>query len=613
MLSAHFLIVSGTIWSEKCREAGVLETKNPRKDTHMPVPLRLPFGLKRSIALAAALLLALACTVRAQVVVVSPTPQIGSSNPATAEPTVPRPSTKPCIVSLFQNLEFADFNLKSFSYTPPADCPGPWAKVVFTADFTVTAGRQFDRTAAFYLGKANIYYGTTAEPRSALSPSWHVERDVTDLSAIFKSPQTGEGNLGNFVGVSGGVNYTGIIFANAALEFYPANFRNPAPRVADMVIPVNGSGGDAGTLSTATDRITQALNLPENVESAYLDVIAQSQSNDEFWYFCVPSNETGLLESCGNTAFRETEVAIDGNPAGVAPVYPWIFTGGIDPLLWEPIPGVQTLDFVPYRVNLTPFAGLLSDGGTHAVAVSVYNANSYFLATANLLVYLDHFSQKTTGGVLSNTLSAAPAPVIQNNITTDSSGNSTGNILITSNRHFTIQGFLNTSHGRIVTTVKQDVNFSNNQEFVVNATTDEQNLQQLTQVHSVTSTEQWPFVTTSIQDFKYPLNIDFLFAANTDGTFTQTTTVKQSFGKDESTNLNGFPIHNSRLSNQVSSTDALDISAGFSITGNSGSKSSQTYTSRDSLGGCYSRTITSAKQVLASVTNGSECEEEHRF
>ena len=174
-------------------------------------------------------------------------------------------------------------------------------------------GRQFDRTAAFYLGQASIYYGTTAEPRSALSPSWHVERDVTDLSAIFKSPQTGEGNIGNFVGVSGGVNYTGIIYANAALEFYPANFRNPAPRVPDMVIPVNGSGGDAGTLNTTTDQITQALNLPENVESAYLDVIAQNQSSDEFWYFCVPSNETGLLESCGNTAFRETEVWMDGN------------------------------------------------------------------------------------------------------------------------------------------------------------------------------------------------------------------------------------------------------------------------------------------------------------
>jgi len=573
----------------------------------MPVPPRLPFGQNRLIALAVALTLAFAGTMRAQVVVVSPTPQTGSSNPATAEPTVPRPHTKPCIVQLFQNLEFADFNLKSFNYTPPSNCPGPWAKVVFTADFTVTAGRQYDRTAAFYLGQASIYYGTTAEPRSALSPSWHVERDVTDLSAVFDSPQTGEANIGNFVGVYNGVTYNGIIYANAALEFYPANFRNPAPRVPDMVIPVNGSGGDAGTLNTGSDQITQTLNLPENVESVYLDVIAQNQSNDEFWYFCVPNNETGPLESCGNTAFREAEVSIDGGPAGVAPAYPWIFTGGIDPYLWEPIPAVQTLDFVPYRVNLTPFAGLLGNGATHTVALSVYNANSYFLATANLLVYLDHDSAKTTGGILNNTLSAAPSPVIQNNITTDSSGNSTGNILTTSNRQFSIQGYLNTSHGRIVTTVKQNVDFSNNQEFTVNATTDEQNVQQLTQVRSVTTTDQWPFATTTIEDFKYPLNIDYLFVANTDGSYTQTTTVKQSYWKGESTNIDGFPIYNSQLSDQVNSTDVLDFSAGFSITGNSGSKSSQTYTWRDSLGGCYSRTITSADQVLTSVTNGPGC------
>ncbi|MGB9146170.1 MAG: peptide-N4-asparagine amidase, partial [Acidobacteriaceae bacterium] len=342
----------------------------------------------RWIAPAIALLFVSAGTMHAQVVVVPSTPQVGSSNPATADPTVPRPSTKRCVVQLFQNMEFDNYTPQTYDYTPPASCPGPWAKVVFTADFTVTAGTQYDRSAAFYLGHANIYYGTTAEPRTALSPSWHVERDVTDLSAIFKSAQTGEANLGNFVGVYDGVDYNGIIYANAALEFYPADFRNPAPPVPDIVIPVNGTGGDAGTLNTGSDQITQTLNLPENVESVYLDVITQNQIGDEFWYFCVPNNETGPLESCGNTAFREGEVSIDGNPAGVAPVYPWIFTGGIDPFLWEPITGVQTLEFVPYRVNLTPFAGVLGDGDTHTVAVSVYNANGYFLATANLLVYL---------------------------------------------------------------------------------------------------------------------------------------------------------------------------------------------------------------------------------
>src|SRR5882757_1569711 len=133
----------------------------------------------------------------AQVVPAPSAPQVGSSNTVSADPPVPRPHTRPCSVQLFQNLEFADFNIKSFSYTPPPDCPGPWAKVVFTADFTVTAGRQFDRTAKFFLGGVNIYFGTTAEPRAALSPSWHVESDVTDLSAAFKSAQSGFANIAN--------------------------------------------------------------------------------------------------------------------------------------------------------------------------------------------------------------------------------------------------------------------------------------------------------------------------------------------------------------------------------------------------------------------------------
>jgi len=152
---------------------------------------------------------------RAQVVLAPATPVIGSSNTISADPPVPRPDTKPCTVDLFTNLEFADYNTKNYTYTPPADCPGPWAKVVFTADFTVTAGLQYDRTEQFYLGGANLLYGTTAQPRSSLSPDWHVENDVTDLSALLKTSQPGTAILGNLVGESGGQDYTGIIYANA--------------------------------------------------------------------------------------------------------------------------------------------------------------------------------------------------------------------------------------------------------------------------------------------------------------------------------------------------------------------------------------------------------------
>ena len=61
-------------------------------------------------------------------------PVIGSSNTVTADPPVPRPHETPCIVPLFAGFQFVNFNIQSFAFTPPANCPGPWKKIVFTAD-----------------------------------------------------------------------------------------------------------------------------------------------------------------------------------------------------------------------------------------------------------------------------------------------------------------------------------------------------------------------------------------------------------------------------------------------------------------------------------------------
>ena len=567
-----------------------------------------PLPLSRIAGPAAGLvLLASHAIAQAQVVLVPPTPQVGSSNPVSAEPPVSRPHSKPCVVPLLQEQAFADFSPKPIAYTPPSSCPGPWAKVIFTADFTVTAGRQFDRTASFYLGHANIYYGTTAEPRAALSPSWHVERDLTDLSAIFQSAQTGQADLGNFVGVSGGVTYNGTIYANAALEFYPAEGDERAPRVPGIVIPIEGSGGDAGTLNTTSDRITQTLNLPTNVESVFLDVIAQSQSNDEFWYFCVPNDQTTNLESCGNTAFRETEIFIDGQPAGVAPVFPWIFTGGIDPYLWEPLPGVQTLNFKPYRVDLTPFAGLLADGSPHTLSVGVFNANSYFLATANLLAYLDGNRKQVIGGILSNTLSAAPTPVVTESIS-NSSGNHTGTVTVSSNRSFAIRGYVETSHGKVETTVEQNVAFLSNQQFNVGPTTDVQNANQTSTIDSTTTTRDAFLVFSNQQHFSYPLTVDYSYLTNADGSATQATTVHRSNLIRESQSLNGFTYSQSNTSDMVNSADTLGFSANGTLLGPTGSSATATYRSSGPQGQCYSRKLTAAAQVLTSVVDGKGCD-----
>src|SRR6266436_7803073 len=116
---------------------------------------------------------------------------IGSGNTAIADPGVARPATTPCRVLLFTDMKFADFSPKSFAYAPPAACPGPWQKVVLEADYSVEAGRQFDRTATLWIGGVNVYFGTTAEPSRPPNPvarAWHIERDLTEYGALLRTP-----------------------------------------------------------------------------------------------------------------------------------------------------------------------------------------------------------------------------------------------------------------------------------------------------------------------------------------------------------------------------------------------------------------------------------------
>jgi hypothetical protein len=79
----------------------------------------------------------------------------------------------------------------------------------------------------------NAFYGTASEPRATSSPSWHVESDVTDLSAGLQTAQTGHAILGNFVGVSDGVTCKGIIYANAQLDFSRCAMAQPKPAFAN--------------------------------------------------------------------------------------------------------------------------------------------------------------------------------------------------------------------------------------------------------------------------------------------------------------------------------------------------------------------------------------------
>jgi hypothetical protein len=246
-----------------------------------------------------------------------------------------------------QQFRVCGFFSQAFSFTPA--CPGPWAKVVLNADFSIQAGRQFDRTAEIWIGGVNVYFGTTSEPSANVARSWHLERDLTDYSALFDNAQNGRVDLGNLVNST----FTSTLFGTAEIQFYPLAHHEDAPRTADLVLPLasDPTGGTA-FLSNSSSTLAKTFALPANVERAFIDVVAESQAGDEFWYTCVPNDVANELQSCGGGAFHESQVTIDGTPAGVAHVYPWIYTGGIDPLLWR---GAQI------RAGLSPLAGDASD------------------------------------------------------------------------------------------------------------------------------------------------------------------------------------------------------------------------------------------------------------
>ena len=334
-------------------------------------------------------------------------PTTTTASPMSLDPPVQSPHTRPVIVTIANKASFGNG-------TPPVtntvQLPrGRWAQVVL--DITGTeSGRQFDRLCEIFAGSSEIFLGVTPEP-TPTGITWHVRKDITGYLPLLSGTQTFSTSVDNFLSSVD----NGIPVITARLLFYPAgngfrpaqpaslsapalagdaiNETGPAapPQQAGVptdVVPVLPSG-DSTTLNTVNtgQTLTASVTLPENITTASLDLYAVGQINDEFWWGLVP-------------AFREIEVTIDGKPAGVVWPYPYVYTGGVNPLIWRPLTGVHTMDIPSYRLDLTPFAGLL--GGTHTIGLTVVNNNGYWLAGGSLL--LTNGGPATTGSVGTDTL-----------------------------------------------------------------------------------------------------------------------------------------------------------------------------------------------------------------
>ncbi|MER7829428.1 peptide-N4-asparagine amidase [Streptomyces sp. NPDC095602] len=359
-------------------------------------------------------------------------------DPVSAAPPVPRPEgVRSCEVTVAR-AQFRDFTPYRGSYTPPEECGSRWSAVVLRLEGKVR-GRQYDRLGHLAIGGVEVFRTSTPQP-SPEGITWSVEKDVTRYSDTLRRPQPVEMLIGNVVDDT----HTGVIDVTVTLTFYAGRGpSDPAPDPAatpERVLPL----GTDGTVTT-----------PRNTERILAEVYATGSGGgcEEYWYLSVP---TGAPYSCAaaDGPHREVRVSVDGRLAGVAAPFPTVWTGGwSNPFLWYVIPGPRALDVKPVVYDLTPFAGLLNDGRPHRVEVSVAGVPQGlpgWSTPVNLLLWQDEGRDVVTGaltrhddGGLANT--SVHTPGAPHRVDTRAA------------HRLTVAGYVDTSRGRVTTTVTRAV------------------------------------------------------------------------------------------------------------------------------------------------------------
>ena len=538
--------------------------------------------------------------------------QADSTGVTSVAPDVPVPAGEPCVANLFQNVDLYEQPSGTapspipYTYSPPAGCRGPWAKVVLTVSLQDDGN---DPTQAYIrLAGIQIFQGSMPFYRSN---TWHVERDVTDLSSLLTQAHTGQAGLLAEQTIWQNMS-TDHAILSAQLLFYRASSSAPAQKTPDAlfrVVPENNT-----------------VSLPHNIVRAYLDVYNQ----EPWWYTCVTDKEGYAFYSaaamggqakfainapdqgCGGGSFAEIKVSIDGTPAGVAPVFPLLpqTLSWPGPNLDAPEQPPQRIDHVPYRVDLTPIAAILNEAGPHTISLSRP-------ADAYLLVYQDKQSVRVSGAVTLNTLpGSASSPTVIDTIH-QVGDTASGHISTSLDRDFTITGFVNTSRGRLETTVHQVSQFNNYQAFYLdglqfpNYRYYRQHLwlNSHTQQHSH-RTRGNVVLDDDIFTASYPLDLRWDATGDTDtgdgfesGPSETRVRVKQHRNLDATYLKGGFGRYTSRVRDGFVFSRTFDPFSAESVNGQGQAQ----YDFGDNQGSCYQSAVTTLNGAIATETSGVGC------
>jgi hypothetical protein len=391
----------------------------------------------------------------------------GASAPdlPTTRPFVPRPPVAPCGVIEAINLPIDDSDpMIDLPATTPAGCAGALSKIVLEMSYEFDGMLPRPMDVGVWLDGVNLVYAKALVGSDPPSP-WYVERDVTDYAAAFR--RAGAQARIALDPYAMWDEPSIAMRVTLRIVFYPQGAGAAAPRKPDRVYALGPDFGGVGqtTVDAELDGNTARVRLPRDIERVYVDVLAKSSSRDIAT--CVPrvvaeavpdvvrpySESGGSGQRCLDVPFKEIRVYIDGQIAGVATVAPR-----------------YTLHPLPYRVDLSPFAGLLSDGTPHVLRFTDQlddDPASPILTTASLLVYRDPHSTTVSGAVVRNTLQGTAATPVVTHGLTQTADHVTGPVRTVFNRHFLIEGYIDTARGRMWHRVVQDTYLDNRQQYDV--------------------------------------------------------------------------------------------------------------------------------------------------
>jgi Peptide N-acetyl-beta-D-glucosaminyl asparaginase amidase A len=374
--------------------------------------------------------------------------------PVTVEAPVVRAPARHCTVTFLREHGFAGGPPASAALLPPPQCPPPWSQVVLELD-TRIKGVQYDRIGAIRLdGRYEFLRFSTAEP-TRHGIRYRVERDVSDYAPLLRVPRRLDVQVENVVNKE----YNGVIYLTGRLVYYESARGFPRATPAARILPVPNGAHPQAWVGTGRAATASFAGLPRNLVRARLDVFATNHGCDEFWYTNVPDAYAAAHRKdqlCGGGPYRELDVWVDGRLANVIYPFPYIWTGGVNPLLWRPLSAIHTLVVPPYQVDLDAWAGQLSDGKRHAFAITVYNDRGRWPLDANLLLWTDPARARTGGRVTFDDIAATPADASVTHL-----GATGGTYRTSATRHWRVSGYVDTSTGRVLHSLESWLRFRN--------------------------------------------------------------------------------------------------------------------------------------------------------